>query len=136
MHSRLLIAVVLLAAVGCKGEISAPVSGRVTLDGKPLANARVNFQPDEDGKVNPGPGSFAETDKDGRYSLELMDGGMGAMIGKHRVMITKITSGTDPADDRTRQRNQVPRRYNLDTELTCTVPPGGRTDADFELHSK
>jgi hypothetical protein len=126
-----------LPAAGC-GESSkiAPVSGRVTLDGRPLANARINFQPQSDA-LEPGPGSFAQTDANGEYTLELISGGKGAYVGKHRVIINKFSNQPNPEDDRARAgANLVPAKYNLQTRLTCDVPSGGRTDANFDLFSK
>ena len=30
----------------------------------------------------------------------------------------------------------VPAKYNTDSELKCTVPPGGEQDANFDLKSR
>jgi hypothetical protein len=127
-----------LPAAGCgKSSKIVPVSGRVTLDGRPLAEARINFQPQGDA-LEPGPGSFALTDANGEYTLELVGGGgKGAYVGTHRVFITKSTNQPNPEDDRARAGpNLVPPKYNLQSELTCDVPSGGRTDANFDLVSK
>ena len=69
---RLLAAGGLLAAVvGCSGGPKfAPVSGVVTLDGKPYPKAVVSFQPvGTEGNPNPGRGSSAYTDENGRFVL-------------------------------------------------------------------
>src|SRR5262249_34965527 len=90
MRYRLALLALALPAVGCGGGPKvAPVSGRVTLDGQPLAGASVNFQPLSDGNnLNPGPGSYGKTDADGRYSLRVVvDDRPGAFVGKHRVEI-------------------------------------------------
>jgi hypothetical protein len=60
-------ATTLFAIIGCGGVKYVPVSGVVTLDGKPLANAMVLFQPIGD---QGGVGSTAKTDSEGRYKLE------------------------------------------------------------------
>ncbi|MGE5192376.1 MAG: hypothetical protein ACM3U2_07715 [Deltaproteobacteria bacterium] len=71
----------------------AEVSGTVTLDGKPLEKAVVEFRPTTDG---PSPNlnlatSFGITDQDGKYSLTylVIDEKRipGAVIGKHLVVI-------------------------------------------------
>ena len=68
-------AIPLLLLVGCGQEphAIAPVSGRVTLNGKPLPNAGVTFSPMPAGaKVDAGPGSAGVTDADGHYTLKLV----------------------------------------------------------------
>jgi hypothetical protein len=73
-----------LALSGCvkSGPELAPVSGRVTLDGKPLENADVVFQPE-----NPGSPSYGRTAADGSYELGYKQGIAGALVGKHTVSI-------------------------------------------------
>src|SRR5438105_200679 len=80
------LALALLA--GCSSR-TAPVSGRITLNGKPLARASVTFAPiPSQGELEPGPSSAAITDEDGRYTLRLIgESGKGATIGKHKVMV-------------------------------------------------
>ena len=80
----------------------AEVSGTVTLDGKPLENAIVQFQP-----ITEGPKrdlnlatSFGITDKDGKYSLVYLvideTRITGAAIGMHRIVIRATDKdGTD-----------------------------------------
>jgi hypothetical protein len=138
MRARWSAGFVLLLAAGCGGERVAPVSGRVTLDGRPLANALVTFQPLARGKdVNPGPGSAGKTDADGRYTLQVVGRtAKGAMVGPHRVAIIAY------ARDLPRSTNDsnpnlpppiVPARYHAETELLFDVPPGGTAAADFDL---
>ncbi len=76
--------------------LAAPISGTVTLDGKPLVNALVEFQPVIDG---PRPNLFlatsvSYTDTNGNYSLVYTVLNerqiMGAVIGKHLVTIKAI----------------------------------------------
>jgi hypothetical protein len=83
-----LLLVLALWAAGCKGEYdTAPVSGQVTLNGKPVAKVAVMFQPvAPPGNINPGPGSYGITDEDGRYSLTVIGKETkGGVIGKHKV---------------------------------------------------
>src|SRR5690242_5652638 len=75
---------VLAAAAGCgpSGPDIAHVSGRVTMDGKPLANATVVFIP-EDGRP-----AGARTNAAGDYVLNFTEGRRGAIPGKNTVRIT------------------------------------------------
>src|SRR2546423_14993947 len=58
----------------CCEQSLVPVSGRVTLDDKPLAGAVVTFQPRAGGDAakSPTSGSVGRTDQDGRYNLRLI----------------------------------------------------------------
>jgi hypothetical protein len=117
---------------------TAPAAGRVTLDGKALPNATVEFVPVAGaGDKEPLPSSVGTTDGDGRYSLVLASGGKttGAVVGKHTVIITLGAQG-GPADGKPTFHKQLPQRYNRKTTLTCEVPAGGREDANFDLKSK
>jgi hypothetical protein len=125
----------LVAAAGC-GDNIAPVSGRITQDKKPLANAKVVFQPASEAK-EPGPGSIGTTDAEGRYTLQLMTGrGNGAVIGMHKVSITAYNEIADegkPAHQKGFGTPLVPPEYNAQTKLTFDVPRGGSTSADFDV---
>jgi hypothetical protein len=140
MRARFLVALLVAAAAGCGSSGVAPVEGTVTLDGKPLANASVNFQPiAKEGKVDAGVGSYAKTDEKGRYVLRLVsDDRAGAVVGKHRVEISASGGAPRaPDDDRTPAApNLVPANYNRNSTLTFEVKRGGHKDADFELKSK
>jgi hypothetical protein len=106
------------------------------MDGKPLADVAVTFQPVDTGKVNSGAGSFARTNEKGEYTLEVVGGGKGAVIGKHVVRINPVVENDSP-DERVRApKVRIPAKYNLNSELTCEVPKEGKTDANFELKSR
>jgi hypothetical protein len=85
----------LILIAGCgqapEGPPLAPVSGRVTLDGKPEPNAYVTFQPVTGSRKldeEPGPQSHAVTDEEGRFVLRTVFGDRpGAMIGTHKVNV-------------------------------------------------
>jgi hypothetical protein len=130
----------LLAGCGGRGAHKvAPVSGRVKLDGEPLANATVQFVP-VGGAADqaPPPSSVGVTDKDGHYFLVLSNASKtkGAVVGKHKVMIT-LGSESGSNDTVRTFHKQLPQRYNRKTELECDVPPDGRDDANFDdLKSK
>jgi hypothetical protein len=127
----------LLLLAGCGGPYkAAPVSGRVTVNGKPLANAAVLFQPVATaGNNEPGPGSAGTTDADGRYTLSLVGkGSKGAVVGKHKVQITMMAQETDPSDDRPQRVKRLPAGYSgRNTKLEYDVPAGGTDAANFDL---
>ncbi len=130
-----LLAALTLWAAGCGSGQFASVSGRVTLDDKPLPNAAVNFQPVAAKEAStPGPGSGAFTDAEGRYTLKVIGHETrGAVVGKHKVRIT--LAPTDSGDRK--KRKPLPAKYSgKDTVLEFDVPAGGTDTADFRLTSK
>lgn len=103
----------------------APVSGVVTMDGKPVSNAIVAFNPPG------GQSSFGPTDADGRYRLSYIDKLEGAAIGPHVVSITTRTEGPDSIG----KKDPIPAKYNEKSELKADVKPGVN-QLDFSLESK
>lgn len=102
----------------------ASVTGTVTLDGAPLANAFVVFSP-KDSTEKP---SRAYTDSDGHYELTYLRDMKGAVVGEHTVRITTATEN--------RPQEILPARYNSRTELEVTVKPGSNDEVDFNLTSQ
>ncbi|QDT69332.1 hypothetical protein MalM25_22680 [Planctomycetes bacterium MalM25] len=138
---RVAVLVPLALLVGCGGEFQmAPVSGVVTLDGEPLANASLYFQPQRTG-ADPvvGPPSIGVTDEQGRYNLRAQSSDTGAVVGEHRVSISTFESRmVDPQNsDRVEivSEERVPPRYRSPSELTYSVSRGGADDANFDLTS-
>jgi hypothetical protein len=72
-----------LSGCGSSGPEIVPVRGRVTLDGRPLGNADVVFQPGEANRPSSG-----RTDADGSYQLMYKRGIEGARVGEHSVVIS------------------------------------------------
>jgi len=141
---RVLLIVSVAMVVGCgpKPTRIAKVSGRVTLDGKPLPKASVTFAPMATKESpNPGPTAQGLTDAEGRYQVSIDAATPGAVVGKCRIYIS--TRLSDPAiDDRDAggpikklPPDKVPPQYNISTGLTFDVPPGGTDAADFDLKS-
>ncbi|PQO38605.1 carboxypeptidase-like regulatory domain-containing protein [Blastopirellula marina] len=114
---------------GCFGGGDTPdladVSGVVTLDGKPLAEATVLFQPLS------GRPSAGTTDQDGKFRLRYTASETGAKIGDHKVIIRKEVAGKDRGGESV-WKETVPDIYNQRTTLTATVEPGTNT-INFEL---
>jgi hypothetical protein len=82
---RLSLLFMFLLLVGCSrpGPQVAPVTGRVTLNGQPLKNADVLFQPEDNQ-----PPAYGRTDEDGRYEMAYKRGVGGAAVGWNRVGIS------------------------------------------------
>ncbi|MEW4489604.1 hypothetical protein AB1L42_16095 [Thalassoglobus sp. JC818] len=122
-----------LSLTGC-GKSDLPdigrVSGTVTQDGKPVADAVLTFQPEG---ARP---SYARTDEDGYYEVEYTKGVLGATIGNHRVSISKLqSSGEQGGYGAGASKETLPAKYNLRTTLSYDVKPG-KNKADFNLDSE
>lgn len=137
LSTSLSIAAMLIAAMGCgssqDGFNYQPVTGKVTLDGQPLAGATVAFIP-QSTSLESGRPSTGMTDDSGVFTLKSMGGQDGAVVGEHVVSIS-----TKLVDNDTKEllaEETVPMRYNNRSELTFTVPSSGTDMADFELESR
>lgn len=130
---------VFLLPLGCGGYKMAPVAGRVTLDGRPLADAEVSFYPTG---VNNAPYASGRTDPEGNYRLETLQDGRareGVVVGESRVSISlSRIGGVKKANPRELSAGTevLPAKYNRDTTLSCVVPPDGKQGANFDLSSK
>jgi hypothetical protein len=137
MRIRFLFLLGMMSVWGCGDCKLAPVLGTVTLDGQPLPNAVVVFQPLGKGELNPGVGSTGRTNDKGEYRLRLIGGGKGAVVGTHRVEIScPIDDGQNNPDEErsTKPPNKVPDRYNAESKMSYEVKPG-ENKADFDLTS-
>jgi hypothetical protein len=132
--------------LGCGGSSYkfAPVSGCVTLDGHPVAGAEIRFFPASAGQD--APTSMGVTDDQGNYELYVLGGDApGAIVGENHVTISQNQQNKEFMRQRmaqqkgghvTRPRELIPSKYNHDSKLTCTVPPEGKKDANFDLTSR
>jgi hypothetical protein len=139
--------VLVVAIVGCSDSRpyrTAAVSGRVTLDGQPLARARVLFHPvhtAKDGLLS-GPQAYGETDSDGKYSLTTVFKEKGATVGRNRVMISTGRLEATEENDRAKNarvvaREKVPQKYFTDkAPLHFDVPAEGTYAANFDLTTR
>ena len=133
-----------LAVSGCGSQrpATAPVRGRILLDGKPLAAAAVLFEPAGGGV--PARGSTLD---DGSFTLTTFRRGDGALTGHHRVTVSKVVidgmaanaDGLEaaPLDGPLQERFVVPARYGdpATSGLVADVPSGGAT-LEFTLEAK
>ena len=105
----------------------ANVSGTITLDGKPLPNATVNFEPVTDKKVvQQLGGSVGRSDNEGVYNLTYPGGHDGAVLGMHTVRINK----TD-----TQGLEVLAKKYHLQSQMKHEVKAGSNT-IDLDLRSE
>ena len=135
---------VFLLIAGCQKPSNLPpqypVSGTISLDGKPLGGAGIMFLPRGDTRGN---GAMAMTDPTGKYTLKTDHGGLGAPEGEYAVTISKVVNrdGTpyvpNPDVAEAGERETLPGTYSdsMKTILKANVPKGGDT-INFELKSK
>ncbi len=155
--SSVVVLIVVCALSGCgggggadAGPKTAPISGTVTLQGKPLEGATVYFQSD---KFT----GFGKTNAEGKYQLV-----QGAVPGSNKVYLSKLElpagvkldteAGMDlgqlqaaaesAANDRSGKgpkvqgpKELIPEEFSNPTrsKLTFPVPESGSTSADFRL---
>jgi hypothetical protein len=121
--------------LGCGGgPAPVPVEGTVSLDGQPLANAVVTFDPRAAARTV----YQGVTDEAGHYALQELHGSSaGAPAGNYRVTITTARPLTEgKVDESTKYSPEiVPTRYR-DGSVAFEVPAAGTTGANFELQSR
>ena len=142
----LLVLLALLAPLGCTKapEVPplAPVTGTVTLDGKPLAAATVTYFPTDP----KGHGASGVTDGEGKYELTHSSGQKGAVKGDYRVVVSLLLApdgspiGGDPTKSPTGAtvgRESLPPRFSSpqETTLKASVPEAGGTQ-DFTVEAQ
>jgi hypothetical protein len=94
MRSVVFVALAMASLVGCGSSDETqnfslvPVSGTVTLNGKPLVGAEITFSPDP--KNEPSTPGTAGSDSSGNYTVMFRDRS-GVAAGKYTVMILKTT---------------------------------------------
>jgi hypothetical protein len=111
------------------------VTGIVTLDSQPLAEATICFNPQHsDGYIG-----YATTDSEGRYVLQtaLGAGGAGTVQGDYIVTIKK-SKGVGPPDSNTyRIESLLPDIYNDSQKCPFKVTvKKGTNEFNFDLISK
>ncbi len=100
MAALVVLAFALISLAGCGGIRRIPVSGNVTLDGKPLQDGLLVFNPNET-KGNALRIACTGRVKDGRYTLNTsavtsIDTGSGAPLGWFKVTLTTDLPGMAP----------------------------------------
>lgn len=90
--AALVITLVTMAGCGPSYPETAPVTGKVTLDGQPLSTGKIVFYPKE------GRPAMGQIEPDGTYTLTTFEEGDGALPGEHKVTIkaTEVVGGQMP----------------------------------------
>ena len=121
-----------LLAAGCGGANVVPTKGIVTLDGKPLEGANVNFLPEvASAKSQP---AQAMTKADGTFKMETHGDG-GVFAGKYKVVVLKFAPVSLEGGGRPESMNILSEMYESPdkTPFFVTVPHSG--ELRFELKS-
>ena len=118
------------------------VSGKVTLEGKPVEAGHIVFTPAQGKGGETGQSATGEINADGSYEITTFNTGDGAIIGQHVVTVELRKKGEDeypkPKPDGTIDyklpKNLAPKKYaKVDTSpLRCTVVAEG-TKFDIDL---
>ena len=153
-----LFGIAILSFAGCGDSSIAPVSGKVTVAGKPVEGVRLVFSPILTGdEKDPGPWSSGVTNSAGEYTLETRYKDNGAVVGQHTVAFVFDDIGhidtfkelrreakqegdqallaevnKDIADYQARQKAR-PKSTGDDYNENFEVPSGGTTEANFDL---
>ena len=103
----LLLVCSLFGFTGCgpKGPVVYPVTGIVTLDGKPIQGASVSFLPKQAASEDDISGpleAYGQTDADGKYFLSTTRGSAidgGTTVGEYNVTVAKMRMANAPPTD-------------------------------------
>jgi hypothetical protein len=144
MHLRLLVLLVvgaLFASVGCGAkaptEKLVPVSGNITVNGKPLTVGTLSFRPiAEKGNTSPNePGGTI--DETGKYTIHTQ-GKEGAPPGWWKVIVS-ARDPIDPKDPYKPTKSHIPDKYELpnktDLQVEVVETPGANA-YDLKLTGK
>jgi len=138
MRNSLLITAAVLATLGCNSQRQpayaalglVEVSGKVTMDGEPLANANVAFENPETRTF-----SIGATNAAGLYKLMFNSEKSGCTPGRKVVRISPYRPTDSDPDEAPPPGSKIPEKYNRKSELAAEVDSSHRT-FDFDLHSR
>ena len=135
--ARVAITICLAVFEGCgpvDGLHRQSVSGIVTLDGQPLAAGAIHFEPEPNQAIT----AVGATIRDGVFTIAKSQG---PIPGSYIVRIY-ASSGTQPTPAKGQTEHsrrpmveQIPDKYNANSELRASVTIGGPNHWRFELLS-
>jgi len=122
------------AVAGCGSGGKARVTGKVTVNGKPVTGGLVSFAPIATDKKEPGKPAAGEVQQDGSYTLGTESKNDGAVPGKHSVRYTPPSipypEGRDPrpgeAPPKSGFEGLVPKNQEVEVKV-------GTNNVDIEL---
>lgn len=119
------LAITLLAA-GCSGgPRKYPVTGTVTLDGKPLEEGDIYFMP-----LDPNVGAEAGKIQAGQFRFEAREGKM-----RVEIRASRENPGKRSPMGNIRKEEYLPARYNRESTLEAEVRSSGENAFTFDLTS-
>ena len=137
--ARSILAPALLSLAGCGGDSDElprqAVSGRVTLDGKPLAAGRITLQPPGGAEGMPAGAEII----DGSYDIPRDEG---PTPGTYAVRITspagapEVDPNAMPGEPPRVAKEPIPPKYNAKTTLNAAISAEGPNTFDYELKTK
>jgi len=139
--------VICLSILGCGKPTPVPVTGLVTVDGKPTAGVRVVFLPDTSSFDPERHGAAsALTDAEGRFTLKSSNGSEGIWPGSYKVTFSlwveknskkPIAPDAKPSEVPGGVINLLPSKYesSSDTPETMSVSGSGGSK-DFAIATK
>ena len=133
------VAILAAAAAGCgqSDPVRAPIQGKVTVGGQPLAAGRILFTP---AAPNQGPATSARIEA-GEYKIAKADG---PVVGKNRVEVEADLNLGFPIDDEAAfarrggkplPPNPIPPHFNSQSTLTAEVKAGEQNTYDITIPS-
>jgi hypothetical protein len=125
------------AAPGCgkSGPVRAPIQGKITVGGQPLAKGRILFTPIA---PNHGPATSAMI-AEGVYSIPQNEG---PVVGKNRVEVEADLNLGFALDDEAAfakrggkplPPNPIPPQFNRESQLVVEVQPGAENTYDVTV---
>ena len=129
------IVLVSLLSAGCGGSTDAPdlfpVTGKVTFDGEPVEEGRIQFRQKEGSHR-----AFSGQIVKGEYRLEAEPGPMDVQIYASRPVPGKFDTSNPDEDPQPVGEMYIPEKYNSRSELTAEVSASAENNIPFDLKSE
>src|SRR4051794_3124636 len=109
----------LLLCAGCGDTNTSTVTGTVTVDGEPLADGAIRFDP-KDGETS----TSGKEIKDGKFTVVGPAGIKKVTITSAKMSGEESLYDTPDSPVRKVPKQWIPARYNTATELELDVKPG------------